>query len=210
MAFDYDLYRRMPGLVLGFHGCDESVGEAVLAGKTKHLKSSNNKYDWLGGGIYFWENDPRRALEFAEEAMRRPVSRGEINKPFVVGAVIDLGLCLNLVERECVEEVARAYRVLEETIAILDDRMPVNKGPDRAQRFLDQAVIETLHATRRSLAKGRNRGKYAPYDSVRGAFLEGGELYPKAGFLLKNHIQIAVRNTACIKGYFRPMMHIET
>ncbi len=33
--------------VLGFHGCDESVGEQVLAGR-EPLAPSSNDYDWLG------------------------------------------------------------------------------------------------------------------------------------------------------------------
>lgn len=85
--------------------------------------------------------------------------------------------------------------------------MPENKGEDRALRHLDRAVIETLHSTRFALNKMRtSRGKYPSYDTVRGAFWEGGPLYPDAGFGKKNHIQIAVRNTACIKGYFRPVL----
>jgi hypothetical protein len=43
------------------------------------------------------------------------------------------------------------------------------------------------------------------YDSVRSPFPEGGNLYEHSGFRAKNHIQIAVRNLRCIKGYFRPI-----
>ena len=43
------------------------------------------------------------------------------------------------------------------------------------------------------------------YDSVRGPFLEGEPVYADAGFRSENHIQLCVRNTACIKGYFRPL-----
>ena len=32
----------------------------------------------------------------------------------------------------------------------------------------------------------------------------GNDLYPNAGFKEKNHIQIAIRNPNCIKGYFIP------
>lgn len=207
MPVDYDLYRRLPGFVLGFHGCDQKVGEAVLKGTPKHLAASENAYDWLGNGIYFWENDPRRAHEFAEEAMKRPVSKGKIKKPFVIGAVIDLGLCLNLLERECLEEVSVAYQELEKMFTAAGAPMPGNKGPERAVRFLDRAVLETVHLLRRRANEtpGPTLGKHPPYDSVRGAFLEGGEAYPNAGFFSKNHIQIAIRNPACIKGYFRPL-----
>lgn len=42
------------------------------------------------------------------------------------------------------------------------------------------------------------------FDSVRGVFFEGTELYPGAGFREKDHIQICIRNPNCIKGYFLP------
>jgi hypothetical protein len=43
--------------VFGFHGCDKRVADAVLTGKTK-LSASENAYDWLARGIYFWEHGP--------------------------------------------------------------------------------------------------------------------------------------------------------
>ena len=44
----------------------------------------------------------------------------------------------------------------------------------------------------------------SPFDSVRGVFWEGKELYKNAGFREKDHIQICIRNPNCIKGYFLP------
>jgi len=66
MALRLDIYQHVPGLVLGFHGCDKEVGEALLRSPNGHLDASANAWDWLGSGIYFWENDPKRALEFAK------------------------------------------------------------------------------------------------------------------------------------------------
>lgn len=43
------------------------------------------------------------------------------------------------------------------------------------------------------------------YDSVRGVFPEGGEVYPGSGFVDKTHIQICIVNPNCIKGYFNPI-----
>ena len=60
------MYSAAPGYVLGFHGCDESVAELVLSGDAS-LKKSENAYDWLGGGIYFWESSPERTLNYANE-----------------------------------------------------------------------------------------------------------------------------------------------
>ncbi len=75
--------------VLGFHGCDEEVGEAVLSGQVG-LKPSTNDYDWLGHGVYFWENSPKRAMAWAQYVHANPrLFRTKINRPFVVGAVIN-------------------------------------------------------------------------------------------------------------------------
>ena len=70
------------------------------------------------------------------------------------------------------------------------------------KRNLDCAVIEILHSTNKTLDK-------TSYNSVRGVFFEGNELYPGAGFKEKNHIQICVRDTKCIKGYFKPLEEIK-
>ena len=43
---DKSLYSRRSNLVIGFHGCDKTVVDAVVAGKT-NLLSSTNDYDWL-------------------------------------------------------------------------------------------------------------------------------------------------------------------
>ena len=60
------MYQRLPSWILGFHGTDEETVHLALNGK-KNLEPSKNQWDWLGDGIYFWENDPERALEFAKQ-----------------------------------------------------------------------------------------------------------------------------------------------
>ncbi len=61
-------------IIFGYHGCDSRVADSVLLGKTK-LVASENAYDWLGSGIYFWEHGPARALEWAEAQARRKGSK---------------------------------------------------------------------------------------------------------------------------------------
>jgi len=61
---------------------------------------SSNDYDWLGDGIYFWEHNAQRAYDFAVMMSDQPHPSGQkIKKPAVVGAVINLGHCLNLLDR---------------------------------------------------------------------------------------------------------------
>lgn len=81
--------------MLGYHGCDASIAERVFRGKDT-IRPSNNDYDWLGSGSYFWEGDPERAMAWAKEQ----TGLGRLKKAAVIGAVIDLGNCLNLSTQE--------------------------------------------------------------------------------------------------------------
>lgn len=195
-------YEILPGLILAFHGTDKQTVEKVLAGK-EHLEESQNAYDWLGHGIYFWEYSPQRALEFAQQSKTdKKITKGTIKHPAVIGAVIDPGTCLNLLEASAISKLKEAYEVIK----LIEDPLPENKGGiDKRARFLDCAVIEVVHKLREpgKGALSKLKPSLNPYDTVRGAFWEGDELYPGAGFSEKNHVQICVRNPDCIKGYFR-------
>jgi hypothetical protein len=194
------MYSTRSGLILGFHGCDESVALKVLTGE-EFLKKSVNSYDWLGHGIYFWENSPSRAMEFAMHLQKfSSRSKGRIAKPAVIGAVIDLGFCLDLLDFDNLQLLKTSYKVLRLSSSGFVD-FPRNKSiggiGDLLLRELDCAVIETMHTSRED-------SRQSPFDSIRGVFYEGEELYPNAGFRDKDHIQICVRNPNCIKGFFVP------
>ena len=157
---------------------------------------STNDYDWLGAGIYFWEVNPQRGLDFVTEMKDRGFKK--IVRPSVVGAIIDLGSCLDLMTSVGIGMVAASYEDLKAIFDAAGAAMPVNK--DKVRRQLDRAVIEHVHA----LIKGPE-----VIETVRGVFVEGRSIYPGAGFDAKTHIQIAVRNPECIKGVFRvPAAHL--
>ena len=118
-----------------------------------------------------------------------------IQKPFVVGGVIDLGLCLDLTTMDSLEDLKSAHASLMATIAKDGGPAPVN-GPKSWMRNLDCAVIRRLHEI--------IEDSYSPaVDSVRGIFQEGDPVYPGSAFLEKTHVQIAVMNLSCIKAVFR-------
>ena len=109
-------YRNLSSFVLGFHGCDATVGEQVLATQNGHLTHSQNSYDWLGNGVYFWEGSADRAASFAEQAVDdERVTQGKITTPFVLGAIIDLGVCCNLLDSQALDEVNEAFDFLVST-----------------------------------------------------------------------------------------------
>ena len=191
-------YEFQPSFILGFHGCDEATGRRVLNGDG-HLEPSRKDYDWLGHGIYFWEGNHARARTWAQERQ----TQGKIKTPFVVGAIIDLRHCLDLFDLQSMREVEAAHAGLKRALRQAGQPLPRNKGgtPDKAARYLDCKVMNFLHQSR-----DEDRGDpLLKFDSVRGAFLEGKPIYPGAGFRRETHIQICVRSTDCIKGYFRPL-----
>lgn len=192
------LYSRLPAFVLGFHGCDRETAERVVAGGS-HLRTSRNDYDWLGHGIYFWENDPVRAKQWARAKARRPKRAGRRYEPAVVGATIDLGECLNLLDVTSNKLLESGYEFLEAAQKKLGLPMPENHDvpgdPDVLLRKLDCAVINALHELIARL-------KQTPFDTVRAAFIEGMPVYPNSTFRRKNHVQICVRDRHAIKGYF--------
>ena len=185
------MHNLSASFILGYHGCDRRVAERLL--KNQAFKPSQNDYDWLGEGVYFWEANPLRGLEFAIESATRRGSK--IKEPAVVGAVLDLGYCLDLTTSLGLQQVKTTYERLYEVSELAAKPMPENSA-DGLRRNLDCAVINYLH---RLTAEE----KRTAFDSEKGIFVEGAELYSGSGFREKNHIQIAIRNLNCIKGVFR-------
>lgn len=191
------LYSRRSNLIIGFHGTTKDRADKILGGSSG-FRISNKVYDWLGKGMYFWENNYRRAEQWAFETAKK---EGKGDTPAVVGAVLDLGFCLDLTDSKCLDELKEGYNVLKESFEKDGRELPKNSlggsSSDLLLRNLDCAVINSLHELRKV-------AKMPSYDSVRGVFWEGEDLYKGAGFKAKNHIQIAIINPNCIKGFFRP------
>lgn len=190
--------RHHPAYVIGYHGCSREVGLEVLNGTPMTL--SEKRYDWLGRGVYFWENDLQRAQEWSDSK----VAAGEYAEAFVVGALIDLGNCLDLTLRENHDYLRVAYTALVNDATKAGSPLPENQdartdlNSDKLLRYLDCAVINFLH----SMIKQDT--ELVPFQTVRGLFVEGEDVYPGARFKNRTHTQIAVIDANCIKAVFLP------
>ena len=192
------MYSNKPFFTFGFHGLDKKVAYKILNQK-EEFKHSNNDYDWLGNGIYFWENNYERAIQYAIEDSKR--ANTSIKEPFVLGAVIDPSNCLDLLNQKYLDYLSEAYVQLKSFFEEQGKKLPKNgtfgrNDFDFRKRELDCAVIRYAH----QLAEEED----FCFDSVRAAFWEGEPLYDGAGFRKQNHIQIAILNPNCIKGIFLP------
>jgi hypothetical protein len=201
-----------PEIVIGFHGCDKNIADNVIRHGGSLLKSENS-YDWLGHGVYFWEGSYERALEWAKQ-------HRAIKEPAVVGAFIKLGNCIDLLDSKYLKMVKTAYGILSKECEKLGEELPKNKrfeGGISFVRDLDCKVMLRLqklnndqisNELKLANSSGKNKIKIQNHpnfiDSVRGMFPEGNELYEGAGFREKNHIQLCIINPNSIIGYFEP------
>jgi hypothetical protein len=127
---------------------------------------------------------------------------GHIREPAVIGAIINPGNCLNLLDSRYLQIAREAYESMAEAARKAGTELPKNRplrgSREHLLRHLDCAVINFAHE------QAREKG-LPPFDTVRAAFIEGDELYPGSAFRDRNHIQICVRSMHCIKGYFHPL-----
>lgn len=177
-------------IVVGYHGCPRSFASSLLTAKIPFTdwKLSQNSYDWLGEGVYFWEHSPGRALRWASDHFGKWAA--------VLGAVIQLGACFDLLDEKMTALLAASYDELKKGLAIAKQPIPINRGKEKKLRELDCAVI--------NYCLDRMLSPSVPFDTVRGAFLEGPPVFPGTTISAETHIQIAVRNVDCILGVFRP------
>ena len=184
-------------LVLAYHGCDQKVADAVIQnGRT--LTKSEKDYDWLGSGIYFWEHGPERALEWAR-------SQDKVKKPAVLGAIIHLGQCFDLLDTRATQLLASSFEDFRSDFLKVGRPLPTNSPSPRVSNDKDQLLRRLDCSVLNWLMERLDDDELSPtFDSVRGLFQEDEAVFEGSAIRRKSHIQIAVRNPSCIIGYFKP------
>lgn len=163
---------RPAGTVIGYHGTSISAANDIL---DEGFRISENQYDWLGDGVYFFQEAPQRAWDWALEWHR--------NEAAVVGAEISTAECINLLDTEWNSFMANAYNSYLSFINQLGDQVPEQSGGNHR---LDREVINYAVGVLEDL--GHNVA------CVRAPFAEGRPVYPNSAILDLTHVQIAVRH----------------
>src|SRR5258708_37443330 len=141
------MYDVKPNLIIGFHGCERSVRDALLMNPNDY-KISQKSFDWLGHGFYFWENNYDRALQWATEKK----DRGLIKEPTVIGAVLYLGYCCDFLEKRYIQLLANHFNDMKTMYEASKKELPQNKDviedihKNKLLRYLDCRAIEYMHA----------------------------------------------------------------
>jgi hypothetical protein len=163
-------------MALGYHGTSELAARAIL---NEGFHSSDNDYDWLGRGIYFWQDGRARAWEWATQ------QHGQNGA--VIGAVIHLEDCIDLLDIGWEGVIGSAYRIMRANYRATHQLLPVQRGGAHRR---DCAVIN--NAVRSYASQGKM------IRSVRSAFQEGRPMYYRSSLFDRSHVQIAVRDQSVI------------
>jgi hypothetical protein len=190
-----------------YHGCDVTTRDDLVSGRLKHLSHSNNQYDWLGPGAYFFEGDVERALLFAQASHRNPDKRytaKPIATPAVVGAVLQVQSWLDMTTQAGIKEFSLAFQAFAAGLDATGTPVPKNRpasdtDTDVIYRALDNAVFTWLHKARES-----QDPPLPAFQAVRAAFHQGDKVAPTSGFHASTHIQISLRDNDCVVGWFLP------
>jgi hypothetical protein len=168
--------QRAP-VIRGYHGT--SATQAAVIVRDGFLPSDND-YDCLGNGVYFFENGLVPARTWAK--------RVHPSEPAVVQADIRLEDCMDLKDR--LGWVPLLTRAHDELLRVSRQQgLALPRQTSDAHR-LDRAVMEFTVATL-ELEGIRIR-------AIRGVFAEGPPAFPGSFLSEGSHVQVAVRDTDLI------------
>jgi hypothetical protein len=172
--YDYRDYHRT---IIAFHGTTVAEADRLVDGQP--FSRSGKATEWLGQGVYFWEYAPKQAWWWARSVRK-------YTEPAVVGAMIRLGNCLDLLDPENVRLLRRVYDNLVPNWRAEGEAVPRNVLSNKS---LDCSILNWFYQDSDTIGPGieTSRGVYVPTNKAKRVW-PGSWIYEEA------HIQVCVRN----------------
>jgi hypothetical protein len=172
--------------VYGYHGTSRSRAEKIIA---EGFHPSTNGYDWLGTGVYFWQDAPNHALHWA-----RKMSRQE---PAVIKSKLRLdSTCLDLLDMADIDNPdfwTDSYNRFREMYLRTGESLPIQNPDIPGKRYLDCAFFDYIRTAFDRDSESESIGM------IRSAFVEGNRIFPNSAICDKTHVQISVMNLDLIE-----------
>jgi len=171
--------RSSRALVYGYHGTSLDGANSILM---SGFEMSRNDYDWLGTGVYFFQDAPQRAWEWA--ASRH-------SNPAVIGALIEINGFIDLLDIGWFEILQGSHHLLVDEYRRTGRHVP-DQNQESGTHRLDCVSINF------TVDRIENEGNTKIY-GVRAAFAEGKPIFENSALFDRTHVQIAARETSVIK-----------
>jgi hypothetical protein len=164
-------------VIRAYHGTSATHAAAILR---DGFLPSDNEYDCLGDGVYFFEDGLAQAVGWA--------TRAHPTEPAVVQADVRLEDCMDL--KDSVGWVPLLAQAHGEVLRVSHEQgLALPRQTGSAHR-LDRVVIEV------TVAILEREG--TPIRAVRAVFAEGAPAFPGSFLSEGSHVQVAVRDTGLI------------
>jgi hypothetical protein len=172
--------------VNGYHGTSRSRAERIIA---EGFQPSTNGYDWLGTGVYFWQDAPNHALHWARKMYRQ--------EPAVIKSRLRLdSTCLDLLDMADIDNPdfwTDSYNRFREMYRKTGESLPVQNPNIPGKRYLDCAFFDYLRTAVEQDPEPESIGL------IRSAFVEGNRIFLNSAICDKTHVQISVINLDLIE-----------
>ncbi len=163
--------------VVAHHGTSAKIADALIDGQPFQESTSVN--EWLGSGVYFWEYGPKQAWWWARRYKK-------LADPAVVGAMIRLGNCFDLLDSRNIGVLQRAKDGMIKLMKREGVEIPKN---ERAYKNLDCAVFNYFYQMVEDEGEpgiDSARAAYVPTESKK-------RIWHASWIYRDTHIQICVR-----------------
>lgn len=155
--------------LFGYHGTTRDSANNILL--TNNFYVSEDDEEWLGPGVYFFENDIKQAYYYCIKA-KKYKSWAILKSKITAEKIIDL---IDTETFECFNEIAKEIK----------DRY-WKRSDRRPRKLLNSVILNIMY-------------KANPYDVVRGIFPVPPTYIIERTNVTYMQIQICVRNKSCIK-----------
>lgn len=183
-------------LLRGFHATSQERAKEIESSNRFHL--SDNEWDWLGMGVYFYQDTLGFTRRWAEEK-----HGGSIENPAVFAADIEYDGFLDLIEHETIVELKSFMAQLQTASPTAFEKARKGQKGRAAEKErwrprahpLDCLIINEAARARELDGK--------PFRAIRSIFYDGDRLHQNSDIFDRQHIQIAVRDLTLIKRVWR-------
>lgn len=154
---------------LGFHGTKQDLGKIILT--TRQFKFSRDDEEWLGPGIYFFEDDIKQAENFCAKARK-------YNTWMIIKSDIEADIIIDLIKKDDFDEFEKIAHKIKDRCKKRKDGKP--------RTLMNNVILNVMYEAK-------------PYDLVRAVFPVPKTNCADRTNVSPHQIQLCIRNHNCIK-----------